>query len=444
MLADGVEQENAAEIPEEEQKTEQPLAKNPEFEQKQREFMDFIYESPTSVHCAENLITILKSKGYEELKDGDDWSKAPSHFYIKNGFGNLIAVNKKDLSRATIAVARSDYPSFKVSQKSYRQSALCEQLRTKPIGNGLWFSWTDRDLRIAGQAQIKQENDENAPPVVKYFKSPVPIAVIPSLAVHLASGSGVKPVFKIDQHFFPIVALNKGKSKKNPEQSPVLMNFIANLCDTTPENIVSFDVFLSDSEKPELVGIDEEFIVGQGIVGPGTAFAAFSGFINANDPAKGSNVFALIENESFNSNLLKTTLTRLGFKSFAFSKSQLFTVSGLPGIHPNFSKDTDSNSSIALGQGIMYNWSSDLKYASISSGVAKMQFIAKKVGIKLNPNVPKNKNESASPSLISKLGVQSTELAIPVLGVGAIREMAHYQDIDTMIRYITNLFNLLE
>ncbi|EAX93096.1 hypothetical protein TVAG_261060 [Trichomonas vaginalis G3] len=411
---------------------------DPTINEKANQFMNFVYDSPTSLHCRENIINILKKSGYTELEETSSWGEIPNKFYVKRGFGNLIAVDKNDLSKATIVLAKSDYPCFKVSQNSYRQSALCEQLRTDPVGNGLWFSWTDRDLRIAGQAQIK---DEEGKLLTKNFKSDVPVAVIPSLAIHLASGSGVKPVFKLNQHFFPIVALSKGKSRKNTEQSPVLMAFIAQLCNTNPENIQSFDVYLSDYERPEKVGIEEEFVVGQGIVGPGTAYSAFQGFISSESPSKGMKVFTLLEESSFKSDFLSSTLKRIGVPPSFYQISFLVTVSGLPGVHPNFSKDTDGSNTIGLGKGIMYNWSGDMNTASIVSGIAKLLNIASKADKIINKNISTSKNDSLAVDLTAKVGIPSVEISLPVLGVGSIREMIHKNDIPTLIDFVRCIYH---
>ena len=53
-------------------------------------------------------------------------------------------------------------------------------------GGGLWHTWFDRDLTIAGKVIVKQEKKL----VPKFWSIPEPCIRIPNLAIHLTTNRG--------------------------------------------------------------------------------------------------------------------------------------------------------------------------------------------------------------------------------------------------------------
>ena len=407
---------------------------NQKKEATHQKLFDFIYNSATPIHLIENIKNKLIEQEYKELVENEEWgNSSPDKVFIVRGTGNLIAINKKDLSHGKIILTHSDIPCFKVSSKSFRKSAECETLNVNPYGQGLWFSWTDRDLRIGGEALIKNA-ETNAIERRTFFSDSV--AVMPSLAVHLASGSGIKPSFKMPTNFYPIVALSKPRSKSQT-QSPTLLNIIQNQCETTQEKIEKFNVFLIDSQRPARVGIDQEFIAAQGIDGPGTAYESVKSFLRAKDPESGLNCLAVLNESECLPSFLKELFTRIGAGDVFFMNSLLATVKGMPGRNPNFSSQSDSQNSVPLKGGLMYTWDSNMAYATDPSASAKVLNMAKQNSIPLNPNIVKLPDRTnKAPTLASSLGIPSIEIGLPILGVKSIREMAHFNDLKALSQFV--------
>lgn len=69
-------------------------------------------------------------------------------------------------------------------------------------GGGLWHTWFDRDLTLAGKIII---NDGNGKLVSRYWRCTEPILKVPNLAIHLTDRSGTFEPNK-ENHTKPILA----------------------------------------------------------------------------------------------------------------------------------------------------------------------------------------------------------------------------------------------
>ena len=59
------------------------------------------------------------------------------------------------------------------------------EVGVQPYGGGLWHTWFDRDLTIAGRVIIREEKDGSASYLHRLVRIEEPIMRIPTLAIHL-------------------------------------------------------------------------------------------------------------------------------------------------------------------------------------------------------------------------------------------------------------------
>ena len=69
-------------------------------------------------------------------------------------------------------------------------------------GGGLWRTWFDRDLSLAGKVIVQQDGKL----VSKYWDAGRPLMKVPSLAIHLDREPEFKP--NKETHLKPILATN--------------------------------------------------------------------------------------------------------------------------------------------------------------------------------------------------------------------------------------------
>jgi aspartyl aminopeptidase len=135
-------------------------------------------------------------------------------------------------------------------------------------GGGLWRTWFDRDLTLAGKIIVMEKGKL----VSKYWSSGKPLIVLPSLCIHLDRTDEFKP--NKETHCKPFMSMSivdqlfgSGvKPMKNDNYNidknhwNTLTALIAKDIGVARENIVNFELSLADCMPSRLTGIHEEFV----------------------------------------------------------------------------------------------------------------------------------------------------------------------------------------
>ena len=147
----------------------------------------FLDQSPTPFHAVSTISEMLTKAGFSALNEAEDWSLqlGGKYFVTRNG-SSLIAfiVGTDGLGETGIrmAGAHTDSPCLMVKPQPELLNNQYYQLGVEVYGGALLNPWFDRDLSIAGRLIYKDKNGQLKQKLVN-FKDPV--AMIPSLAIHL-------------------------------------------------------------------------------------------------------------------------------------------------------------------------------------------------------------------------------------------------------------------
>lgn len=137
--------------------------------------------------------------------------------------------------------------------------------RPSPSLLGLWHTWFDRGLGLAGKIVIRKGESGLQE---KLIRIPRPLVLIPSLAIHLQT-SEERTTLKIspENHLRPVLCsevkrlladtIEEGDNTVRPEPLRVLL---AKESGCAPEDIVDLDVFLMDATESRFAGLFEEFV----------------------------------------------------------------------------------------------------------------------------------------------------------------------------------------
>ena len=154
----------------------------------------FLNEAWTSFHAVHASATRLRAAGFIELQEGGAWSLAAGgkYFFTRNmttivAFavgGHFNPAQQQSGSGFTIIGAHTDSPCPKLKPVSKLTKSGYLALSVVGYGGGLWHTWFDRDLTLAGRVLVRQPDGRTTAELVRIDR---PILRIPNLAIHLQS-----------------------------------------------------------------------------------------------------------------------------------------------------------------------------------------------------------------------------------------------------------------
>ena len=137
-------------------------------------------------------------------------------------------------------------------------------------GGGLWRTWFDRDLSLAGKVIVRDAATEKLQAM--YWNAARPLMTIPSLAIHLDRQEEFKPNKElhlkpvlatgvVDQLFGEgITAISEDSFYIEERHMSSLTQLIANDLSINRDQIIDFELNCHDSQPSCLVGLHEEFV----------------------------------------------------------------------------------------------------------------------------------------------------------------------------------------
>ncbi|KAL2539613.1 Zn-dependent exopeptidase superfamily protein [Abeliophyllum distichum] len=272
------------------------------------DLLHFLNASPTAFHAVEEAKKKLRSAGYKQISEREDWDlEAGKKYFFTRNHSTIVAfaIGEKYVAGNgfNIVGAHTDSPCLKVKPVSKVSKGGFLEVGVQTYGSGLWHTWFDRDLSIAGRIIIREPKDGSESYSHRLVRIEEPIMRIPTLAIHL--DRGVNDGFKVNtqSHLAPVLAtsvkalLNKpvaengsvesevptdGKKMKETENSQkhhsqlmgmkmketknsqkhhsLLLQLIAAQSDCEPDNICDFELQACDTQPSIIAGAMKEFI----------------------------------------------------------------------------------------------------------------------------------------------------------------------------------------
>lgn len=201
--------------------------------------------------------------------------------------------------------AHTDSCCLRLKPVSKRSAEGFLQVGVETYGGGLWQTWFDRDLGIAGRVMVKKGEQVEQ----KLVRIDKPIARIPNLAVHFG---GSEPfTFNKETQLFPVLGLisaelnRVGKTKEEAKEEeetekkeagegefeplktvtkrhhPYLIELIAKDAGVEAADILDFELVFYDVQPPCLGGINDEFIFSARLDNLGMTYCAVEGLIKS-------------------------------------------------------------------------------------------------------------------------------------------------------------------
>ena len=151
------------------------------------DLFSFINQAPTAYHAVANSVSILHDRGFQRLHEADSWGTlSPGSYYLIRNDASLIAFTLVHSSHTgkplRMAGAHTDSPGLKIKPHPVQMRHGCVQLGVEVYGGALLAPWFDRNLSIAGRVSWCRNDDVLQSTLIDFKR---PVAIIPSLAIHL-------------------------------------------------------------------------------------------------------------------------------------------------------------------------------------------------------------------------------------------------------------------
>ncbi|KAL5527455.1 hypothetical protein ACEPAG_6246 [Sanghuangporus baumii] len=442
------------------------------------DFVSFVNASPTPFHAVHNASEILEQAGFVKILEGDKWElKSGGKYYFTRNQASLLAFtlpeNWKPGTGASIVATHVDSPNLRIRPISKRSSAGYLQVGVETYGGGIWHSWFDRDLSIAGRV-VTSDNQGNF--FSKLIKIERPVIRIPTLAIHL--DRGVNDAFKFNQEteMIPVLGLVSAqlnepggeKVKTEPKRAPnihddhhpALLSLLAEELSMNPEQIHDFELHLYDTQPSILGGINNEFIFSARMDNLVSSFCAVEALSQSASsklfPSSQGNVNAIalfnheevgsVSSTGAESSIIPSLLSRLSPTAEALSQSiaRSFLISADMGhaVHPNYTSKHEENHKPVMNGGIVLKVNAKQKYTTDAIGSFLVRKLVERKGGKVQ--VYEVRNDMACGStvgpMLSKIGVRTVDVGNAMLSMHSIRETAGSHDVQNAIDLFSSFF----
>ncbi|KAJ3415427.1 hypothetical protein HDV05_005021 [Chytridiales sp. JEL 0842] len=306
---------------------------NPAISPKQsaEDFITFVNASPSPFHAVAESKRRLEAAGFKPLSERDTFTIARNgKYYFTRNQSSIVAFAVGGAYQRgngfCVVGAHTDSPCLKVKPKSKKEKVGYAKVGVECYGGGLWHTWFDRDLSIAGRVIVKA-GDKLEHRLVRIDK---PILRIPTLAIHLdraVNSEGFK--FNTETHLTPMLSsaaasLNEAGGISDKHE-PLLLKKVSEQLKVQPNDISDFELCLFDTQPSTIGGGADEFIFSPRLDNLMSSYCAITAIINsvhtAGNLAADTNirVVALFDNEEVGSqtamgagsNLMETTMKRL-------------------------------------------------------------------------------------------------------------------------------------
>ena len=415
----------------------------------------FLDASPTPFHATANMSQQLEAAGFEFLNESDAWKlQSGRRYYTTRNDSSILAFvygdEKNNLIDMGIRMigAHTDSPCLKVKPLPEITKQGYFQLGVETYGGVLQATWFDRDLSLAGRVTFKNIENQLQSCLVD-FK--VPIAIIPSLAIHLDRDANINRSINAQTQLPPILAQCHADAKYNFRD--ILKDQLEQQ-DVAIATVLDFDLSFYDTQKSNTVGLQQEFIASARLDNLLSCHLGLQAIIDAD--SQYSSLLICNDHEEVGSRsncgaqgpMLEEFLLRLIPDTEArircLKKSMMISADNAHGVHPNFSDKHDANHGPLLNHGPVIKVNANQSYATNSETAARFRYWCEQVDVPVQSFVVRSDmacGSTVGPITAAGIGIETIDIGLPTFAMHSIRELAGIKDSQYLTQVLAYYLN---
>jgi len=406
------------------------------------QLFQFLEASPSPFHAVYEMRTRLQEAGYIELEESQPWSvKGGGRYFIVRNESSIIAWNMPASGSLTesgmrMVGAHTDSPCLKVKPIPETLRQGCVRLGVEVYGGALLNPWFDRDLSLAGRVSYLATDSKIRSERINFVK---PIAVIPSLAIHLDREANKSRSVNAQTDLPPIIAQVHGEGKLD------LREFLKAELEKQDvdgiDQVLDYELCFYDVQPPSYIGLNDEFFASARLDNLLSCFIGLQALIDSdtdqgallvcNDHEEVGSMSAAGAQGPMLKHLLERLLPEPQDRNRMIAKSMMISADNAHAVHPNFSDKHDGNHGPRMNQGAVIKVNANQRYASNSETTSLFRHLAEREGVPLQTFVVRSDmgcGSTIGPITAAEIGVKTLDVGVPQLAMHSIRELAGSDD----------------
>ncbi|KAJ1287248.1 hypothetical protein BS78_03G416300 [Paspalum vaginatum] len=445
--------------------------------------LDYLNESWTQFHATAEAKRQLLDAGFKLLSESDDWDLQPGgrYFFTRN-MSCLVAFAIGEKYRLgngfNIIAAHTDSPCLKLKPRSAAFKSGHQMVNVQTYGSGLWHTWFDRDLTLAGRVILKAADGSFKHKLVKLTR---PLMRVPTLAIHLdrtVNSDGFKP--NLETHLVPLLATkheepatnsdDKSSSSTKVTHHPLLLQILSEEIGCDSDEIIGMELNVCDTQPSCLGGGNNEFIYSGRLDNLASCYCALRSLVDSSKAAeqlsneKAIRMIAMFDNEEVGSDSMQGAGAPTMFQAMrrivdslmhqsmgegalerAIHSSFLVSADMAHALHPNHPEKHEECHRPELQKGLVIKHNANQRYATSAVTAFLFKEIARIHNLPVQEFVVRNDmgcGSTIGPILASGVGIRTVDCGIPQLSMHSIREMCGKEDVDTAYRHFKAFFEM--
>lgn len=406
---------------------------------------EFLNASYTAYQATENAVRLLLQNGFRPLSETEDWSlEENGKYFVERNGSSLIAftVGALDNFSFKIVASHTDSPALKLKENAASLAGTYAKLNAETYGGGIWYSFFDRPLKIAGRIIVNENGILKSENVAsEYF------VTVPSLAVHM--NRGVNESFSVNAQtdLQPLFALSENG------ETPDFLSGI------TEKEVISYDLYLVNADMPYTFGLNGEFLASPRIDNLTSVCSSLEA-LTAHGESDGVCVAACLDNEEVGSqtlqgaggDFLENVLRRIAYAlKFddneyykALAASFLISLDNAHAMHPNHSEKCDPTNRTSMGEGVVIKSHANKAYTTDALSSSVIKTIFKKAGVKYQTFFNRSDMRSGGTLgaiSLSHAGILSADLGLAQLAMHSASECFAKADYEELLNGLTAYYS---